>query len=72
VPFFIAWGEGTSHPSQDSPAGCTLTSLRIEHTEPDRFGRMLAALGVAASIEPGARSRLIAGLETSKGLVELS
>lgn len=45
VPFLIEWGEGTPHPASDSPAGCTLVSLRAEHPQPDAIRAMLSALG---------------------------
>src|SRR5215471_14424829 len=29
VPFFIQWGDGTTHPSEDAPKGCTLESFAV-------------------------------------------
>jgi len=73
VPFFIQWGEGTPHPSQDAPPGCRLTSLAIEHPEAERIGLMLQALGVAdVKVAPGAQARLKARLQTPAGAVEIS
>ncbi len=39
VPFLIAWEPGP-HPSETSPSGCRLVSLRAEHPEPERIAGM--------------------------------
>ncbi len=39
LPFFIEWGEGTTHPSVDAPQGCKLTTF--EAATPDRAGLKL-------------------------------
>jgi hypothetical protein len=70
VPFLIAWDPGT-HPSETSPAGGHLVSLRGEHPEPERIMRMLDALGVTLSVTRGARPALIATVEGLRGTVEL-
>ena len=72
LPFFIEWGDRSAHPSQTSPAGCTLTSFAIEHTHVEDLRRGLDCLGVAAAVRPGQRLRLRARLHTPKGEVELS
>src|ERR1700743_590952 len=36
LPFFIEWGEGTTHPSVDAPQGCEL--MLFEATSPDTQG----------------------------------
>ena len=71
VPFFIEWHKASVHPSQDSPAGCRLVSFAIEHTDPDRMGRVLETLGAEAAVTRGPRVRLRARLQTPKGHVEL-
>jgi hypothetical protein len=72
VPFFIEWRTEAAHPSQNSPAGCRLTSFEIEHTDPEQIGRVLRSLGAEeAVITPGSRVRLKARLRAPKGEVEL-
>jgi hypothetical protein len=44
LPFFIAWDRETPHPSQDSPAGCTLLPFEIQHTDSQRLRTLLADL----------------------------
>jgi Glyoxalase-like domain len=72
LPFFIEWGDRSAHPSQTSPAGCTLASFAIEHTNVADLRRTLDCLGVATAVRPGPRLRLQARLDTPRGEVELS
>jgi hypothetical protein len=72
IPFFIEWGAGMAHPSEDSPEGCGLQSLEMEHPEPDRVRKMLRALGVEVTVKRGSKARLRAVLRTPRGMVELS
>jgi hypothetical protein len=70
VPFLIDWGD-TPHPSGSAPAGCTLVSLRGEHPDPKRVGRLLAAVEVELAITNARLPGLVATLETPRGQVEL-
>jgi hypothetical protein len=70
VPFLIAWEPGP-HPSETSPGGCRLGSLRGEHPEADRIAGMLAAVGVEMEVSRGERPMLIATVEGGRGVVEL-
>jgi hypothetical protein len=72
VPFFIEWGAGTMHPSQDSARGCELTALEFEHPEAEQVRRVLQRLGIDATVKTSARVRLTATLKTPKGIVSLS
>jgi hypothetical protein len=72
IPFFIEWGAGTIHPAEDSPQGCNLQSLEMEHPEPDRVRKMLRDLGIEATVKGGSKPRLLAVLSTPKGLLDLS
>ena len=72
VPFLIEWGEGTPHPSTDSPQGCTLVSLRAEHPAPPAIRRMLAALGLDVAVTEGVTPALFALIDTPKGRVALA
>jgi len=71
VPFFIAWDEGTVHPSADSPSGCRLLSVQIRHTDPEGLRRLLGKHAGMVDIAAGPRSRLTARLATPNGEVEL-
>jgi hypothetical protein len=68
---FIAWDEGTVHPSVDSPSGCRLLSVQIRHTDPEGLRRLLGKHAEMVDIAAGPRSRLTARLATPNGEVEL-
>jgi hypothetical protein len=72
VPFFIEWAAGSAHPSQDSPGGCELLSLAVEHPEAPALKQMLRKLGIDVDVRKGSTARLIATVRTPKGRVELS
>ncbi len=67
IPFFIEWSPGTVHPSQDSPQGCTLTSLEFAHPDAGGLKKTLAQLGIDAAVSPSKSARLAAVLDTPKG-----
>jgi hypothetical protein len=71
IPFFIEWGAGVVHPSEDSPQGCKLTSLEIEHEEPQKVSEMLRKLGIEARVRRSAEARLKAVIASPRGKVEL-
>lgn len=71
VPFFIQWDAGTTHPSSDSPRGCTLEALAFEAPDPATVEAALAAIGISARVVRGAVPRLQATLETPNGRVVL-
>jgi catechol 2,3-dioxygenase-like lactoylglutathione lyase family enzyme len=71
IPFFIRWGDGTTHPSQDSPSGCLLERLRVVTTDVDGLRRVLAALAVDVTTEKGLKPDLNIVLRCPKGTVEL-
>jgi hypothetical protein len=72
MPFFIEWGASSVHPSQDSPAGCSLTSFELEHPEPGRLTKALEQVGVEAVVREAARPGLIAVLKTPAGPLRLA
>jgi hypothetical protein len=71
MPFFIRWGDGTTHPSQDSPGGCRLESLRVVTPDAAALRRALGALHLDVTAQAGARAGLDIALRCPKGLVEL-
>lgn len=72
IPFFIEWAAGSLHPSQDSPRGCVLQALELEHLNPAEVTEALGRLGIEAKVKKGERVRLTATLHTPKGTVKLS
>ncbi|HSL23772.1 MAG TPA: VOC family protein [Vicinamibacterales bacterium] len=71
VPFLIQWSGGSRHPSEDSPRGCELQALDIEHPDPTGVEAALQALGIDARVKQAPAPRLIARLATPKGTVTL-
>ncbi len=71
IPFFIEWGPGAAHPSQDSPSGCRLEALEIEHPEDKDLRKTLLGLGINISVNKGSKPHLKAILSTPTGIVEL-
>ncbi len=71
IPFFIEWGAGIKHPSQDSPSGCRLKAFKIEHPEADHVQNMLLEFRIKTEVNPGIKPRFKAILSTPKGMVEL-
>lgn len=67
VPFFIQWGEGVRHPSQDAPAGCLLESLDLTHPQSARVADVLRKLEIEVKVKPGREPGLTASLLTPKG-----
>ena len=72
VPFFIQWAADSPHPSQDSPGGCELQALALEHPEAAKVRKALHDLGVDLEVKQAAGARLTATLKTPKGKVELT
>ena len=72
IPFFIEWSADSLHPSQDSPTGCELQSLEIDHPDPASVIDVLKGLGIEAQVKPARKVKLSATLKTPKGDVELN
>ena len=69
VPFFIRWGDGTTHPSQDSPAGCRLDALRVLTPNDGDLRRAFAALPLEVPVAKAARPGVEMTLLCPKGTV---
>ncbi|SEE68999.1 VOC family protein [Ruania alba] len=71
IPFLIDW-QDTPHPSGALP-GVELTSLTLEHPDPDQVRPALDALGALELVQlrAGERLRIVAELDTPRGLVHL-
>ncbi len=72
LPFLIAWG-ATPHPAYGLPGGAAdgllLRSLTVEHPDPERVRRWMAALGLTVAVAAGPAPALVAILETPRGEV---
>jgi len=69
MPFFIHWGDGTTHPSQDSPAGCRLQSLRIATPGARELASAFAAIGLTVPTERASTARMEVTLRCPAGTV---
>jgi hypothetical protein len=72
LPFFIQWAADSRHPSEDSPAGCTLQSFRIAHPTPAAVSDALKPFDVELDLTSAPEPALFATLRTPKGLIELA
>ena len=70
MPFFIRWGDGTTHPSQDSPSGCRLERLSVVSPDADPLRRALAALPLEVAAQSGPHAGLDITLRCPKGAVQ--
>jgi hypothetical protein len=69
VPFFIRWGDGTTHPSKEAPSGCRLEGLRIFSPDADGLRRVFASLALDVAVEAGGRGAMDVTLRCPKGTV---
>lgn len=72
IPFFIEWAADSVHPSEDSPTGCELRLLEIEHPRAGAVGQLLETLGVQTTVKLAPEARIVATLSTPRGEVQLS
>jgi hypothetical protein len=72
VPFVIEWSEDSIHPATDSPKGCRLKALHLEHPEHEKMNGFLEALGLKARVVHGPKPKITALIESPKGELELS
>jgi hypothetical protein len=70
APFFIRWGDGTTHPSKDAPGGCRLEGLRILSSDADGLRRVFASLPLDVAVEAGGRGAMDITLRCPKGTVQ--
>ena len=72
VPFVIQWHPDSVHPSEDSPQGCRLKTLALQHPDPNLIGPILKDMGLQVSLSRGSQEGLEAYIETPRGPVLLS
>jgi len=71
VPFFIQWGEGTTHPSVDAPQGCKLESFAVVTPESTALAAKFQELGIPAEVEASTTPHLRAKVTGPKGTLIL-
>jgi hypothetical protein len=71
IPFFIQWGEGTTHPSVDAPQGCKLESFSIASPDAAKLSAELQSLGVEVQVESGKTAHLRARITGPAGTLDL-
>ena len=69
APFFIAWAEGTPHPSTTSPPGCTLDSFGIASPDAKDLQSMINALGLKVAVMTDRKASYVVTLRCPKGKV---
>lgn len=72
VPFVIQWHPDSAHPSEDSPQGCRLKTLVLQHPDPNLIGPILKDMGLQVSLSRGSQESLEAYIETPRGLLMLT
>jgi hypothetical protein len=72
LPFFIEWGAETIHPSQDSPAGCTLERFSIESPSVKDIRRVAGQLRLDVDAKSGKKPLLHARIAGKKGAFEIT
>ncbi len=70
MPFFIRWGDGTTHPSADAPGGCRLERLRILTPDAALLRRVFSTLSVDVAVDPAERGAMEVTLACPKGTVQ--
>jgi hypothetical protein len=72
LPFFIQWGEGTTHPSVDAPSGCTLLRLEVLTPDPAAFAKRTSAMSLEVPIGRVEAAQLHAVIRGPKGSLSVS
>jgi hypothetical protein len=70
LPFFIEWTPGT-HPSTQSPTGCTLVTMRLVTPRPDSVRALLGAASLRVAVDSGGIDGINLELECPTGRVKL-
>jgi hypothetical protein len=70
IPSLIDW-KNSPHPAPHLPQGCTLKNLKAIHPDAKNIKAQMEKLEIAFDLEMGEMPRLIAEIETPKGIVRL-
>jgi hypothetical protein len=72
LPFFIQWGEGSVHPSEDAPRGCKLEHFEAVGPDPARLARVFGDLQLEVAVQQSRRLQLKASIAGNGPSVELT
>ena len=72
LPFFIEWGAGTMHPSEDAPQGCRLVGFEAAAPDPDELAATFSRLGIEVGVAHAASPHLRAVIAGPHGEFDLS
>ena len=67
LPFFIEWGPGSVHPSEDAPQGCRLTRFEMLAPDPVELRKTMATLGIDVQVAKGEQPQLRATIAGAHG-----
>jgi hypothetical protein len=67
APFFIRWGDGSLHPSADSPRGCTLAAFDVSAADDSDLRRLLDRLAPGVAVGRRTTAPLEVVLRCPKG-----
>jgi hypothetical protein len=66
LPFFIQWSADSTHPSEDSPKGCSLLRFEAASPDPKALSKQVALLGLDLAIVKGDKPQLRATIAGPK------
>ena len=71
VPFLIDWGDSPS-PGKSCAQGCELVSLEVQYPDTETVNKIYSLLDLDIPVTAGGGPKIIARIQSPKGLVELS
>ena len=58
APFLIEWGQGATHPSATTPAGCRLSAVSVRSAFPEKMRRLMELFGLDVAVSAGPNERM--------------
>ena len=72
APFFIRWKQFELHPSQTSPRGCRLVSIRLRDPAPSELEAAVQPLKLSVAVDQGPEKQMEVRLSCPRGRITLS
>ena len=72
VPFVIEWAQGSAHPADGAPGGCSISRYTVGYRDREQLQRLCKDLGAAVTTVRAPDSWLELVLDTPKGEVKLT
>lgn len=69
LPFFIEWGPGSIHPSEEAPQGCRLARFTLAAPDVENTREQLRVLEIEADVIFGERPELLVRIEGPRGAI---